>query len=40
LRIFSWHDGYELTPEKLRAGLDIMITDFPRQARAAYAALL
>ena len=39
LRIFSWHDGYELTPEKLRAGLDIMITDFPKQARAAYAAL-
>jgi glycerophosphoryl diester phosphodiesterase len=36
LRIFSWHDKYELTPEKLRAGLDILITDYPRQARAAY----
>jgi glycerophosphoryl diester phosphodiesterase len=37
LRIFSWHDKYDLTPEKLRAGLDILITDFPRQAREAYA---
>jgi len=39
LRIFSWHDEYELASEKLRAGLDILITDFPRQAREAYAAL-
>jgi glycerophosphoryl diester phosphodiesterase len=39
LRIFSWHDRYELTPEKLRAGLDILITDFPREAREAYAEL-
>jgi glycerophosphoryl diester phosphodiesterase len=39
LRIFSWHDGYDLEPEKLRAGLDILITDFPRQAREAYAEL-
>jgi glycerophosphoryl diester phosphodiesterase len=39
LRIFSWHDDYELGPDKLQAGLDILITDFPRQARKAYAAL-
>ena len=39
LRIFSWHEGYELTPEKLRAGLDILITDFPQEARAAYASV-
>ncbi len=39
LRIFSWHDKHELTAEKLRAGLDILITDYPREARAAYEAL-
>jgi glycerophosphoryl diester phosphodiesterase len=39
LRIFSWHSHWELAPEKLRAGLDVLITDFPRQARTAYAAL-
>ncbi len=37
LRIFSWHDKYDLTPDKLHAGLDILITDYPRQARDAYA---
>jgi glycerophosphoryl diester phosphodiesterase len=39
LRIFSWHDRYELAPEKLGAGLDILITDFPREAREAYGSL-
>lgn len=37
LRIFSWHEKHDLEPDKLRAGLDILITDFPREARAAYA---
>ena len=39
LRIFSWHEKYDLSPEKLNAGLDILITDYPREARAAYAKL-
>jgi glycerophosphoryl diester phosphodiesterase len=39
LRIFSWHGEEELSPEKLAAGLDILITDYPVRARAAYAAL-
>ncbi|HEY7270456.1 MAG TPA: glycerophosphodiester phosphodiesterase [Dehalococcoidia bacterium] len=39
LRIFSWHDEYELSREKLEAGLDILITDYPVRAREAYAAL-
>jgi glycerophosphoryl diester phosphodiesterase len=34
LRVYSWHGGHELTPEKLRAGLDGLITDFPKEARA------
>jgi glycerophosphoryl diester phosphodiesterase len=34
LRAYSWHAGHELTSEKLRAGLDGLITDFPREARA------
>ena len=38
LRVYSWHAAADLTPEKLGAGLDGLITDFPRQARAAYAA--
>lgn len=33
LRTYSWHTRYELTDEKLRAGLDGLITDFPRMAR-------
>jgi glycerophosphoryl diester phosphodiesterase len=39
LRIFSWHSGWELSEDKLRAGLDILITDFPVEAREAYARL-
>jgi glycerophosphoryl diester phosphodiesterase len=39
LRVYSWHTHYELTPEKLRAGLDGLITDHPRLVREAYAAL-
>jgi glycerophosphoryl diester phosphodiesterase len=39
LRIFSWHNGFDLDAEKLRAGLDILITDFPHQAQKAYARL-
>lgn len=40
LKVYSWHTRYELTPEKLRSGLDGLITDYPRLARAAYAALV
>jgi glycerophosphoryl diester phosphodiesterase len=35
LRIYSWHKGYDLTPEKLTAGLDGLITDYPAKAREA-----
>jgi glycerophosphoryl diester phosphodiesterase len=40
LKVYSWHTYYELTPEKLRAGLDGLITDHPRMAREAYTAVL
>ncbi len=39
LKVYSYHEGYELTADKLRAGLDGLITDLPRAARAAYEAL-
>ena len=35
LRVYSWHRGFELTPAKLAAGLDGLITDHPRAAREA-----
>jgi glycerophosphoryl diester phosphodiesterase len=38
LKVYSYHAGYDLTPERLRAGLDGLITDIPRQARAAWLA--
>jgi glycerophosphoryl diester phosphodiesterase len=39
LRVYSWHKDYELTPEKLRSGLDGLITDHPARARQALATL-
>jgi glycerophosphoryl diester phosphodiesterase len=35
LRVFSFHESYPLDPVRLRAGLDILITDFVKEARAA-----
>jgi len=35
LKVYSWHEEHELTPEKLRSGLDGLITDYPRKAREA-----
>jgi glycerophosphoryl diester phosphodiesterase len=39
LRVYSWHGAAPLTPEKLDSGIDGLITDYPRDARAAYEAL-
>ena len=39
LRVYSYHHGADLTPEKLRAGLDGLITDAPLVARDAIEAL-
>ena len=39
LRVYSYHGDYELTPDKLRAGLDGLITDYPARAREAYASV-
>ena len=39
LRVYSYHGDDELTPDKLRAGLDGLITDYPARARAALVAL-
>ena len=36
LRVYSWHQRFELTPAKLAAGLDGLITDHPARARAAF----
>jgi glycerophosphoryl diester phosphodiesterase len=36
LRVYSWHASYELVPERLRAGVDGLVTDWPREARAAF----
>lgn len=35
LRVYSWHKEYDLTPAKLTAGLDGLITDHPAKAREA-----
>lgn len=35
LRVYSWHGEDSLTQEKLEAGLDGLITDYPVEARAA-----
>jgi hypothetical protein len=35
LRVFSWHEGYPLDGEKLTSGLDILVTDYPVEARRA-----
>jgi glycerophosphoryl diester phosphodiesterase len=35
LRVYSYHGAVPLTPEKLRAGLDGLITDYPAKAREA-----
>lgn len=35
LRVFSWHEAYPLDPERLSSGLDILVTDWPEDARAA-----
>ena len=40
LRVYSYHEDYDLTPDKLRAGLDGLITDSPREARAAIEAAI
>ncbi len=40
LRVYSWHARGELTPTKLSAGLDGLITDHPAQARMACEAIL
>ncbi|HLF71485.1 MAG TPA: glycerophosphodiester phosphodiesterase [Dehalococcoidia bacterium] len=39
LRVYSWHGGSELVAPGLSAGLDGLITDFPKQAREALAGL-
>ncbi len=39
LRVYSWHSRSDLTPAKLGAGLDGLITDRPAVARQAYADL-
>jgi glycerophosphoryl diester phosphodiesterase len=39
LKVYSYHLGYDLTPDKLNSGLDGLITDFPVTAREAYATL-
>ena len=33
LRVYSWHKTFDLTPEKLDAGLDGLITDHPARTR-------
>lgn len=35
LRVYAWHKEYDLTREKLTAGLDGLITDYPAKAREA-----
>ena len=39
LRVFSWHETHALDPEAMTSGLDILITDWPEQARATRAAM-
>ncbi|MPZ48276.1 MAG: hypothetical protein GEU75_03015 [Dehalococcoidia bacterium] len=40
LKVYSYHGAYDLTPDKLRSGLDGLITDIPRLAREALTAAL
>ena len=35
LRVFSWHERFSLDQEKLESGLDILVTDYPVEAREA-----
>ena len=35
LKVYSWHKQHPVTPEKIEAGLDGLITDHPRVARDA-----
>jgi glycerophosphoryl diester phosphodiesterase len=37
LRVYSYHEAYDLALPKLQAGLDGLITDYPVAARAAFA---
>jgi glycerophosphoryl diester phosphodiesterase len=39
LKVYSFHEDYPLTPEKLASGLDGLITDDPEEAREALAAM-
>jgi glycerophosphoryl diester phosphodiesterase len=39
LRVYAWHQSHGLVAPKLKAGLDGLITDYPRDARAAYAGI-
>lgn len=39
LKVYSWHAEYELSDDKLRCGLDGLVTDYPVEARAALANL-
>ena len=39
LRVYSYHGSQELSPDKLLAGLDGLITDYPAKARGALAAV-
>jgi glycerophosphoryl diester phosphodiesterase len=36
LRVYSYHEAYDLVPTKLQAGLDGLITDYPKAAREAF----
>jgi glycerophosphoryl diester phosphodiesterase len=38
LKVYSWHKEYELSRDKLSAGLDGLITDYPARALAALSA--
>lgn len=40
LSVYSFHEDYELTPEKLTSGLDGLITDYVAEARLALERLL
>jgi glycerophosphoryl diester phosphodiesterase len=37
LRVFAWHEGFEISPDKIASGLDILVTDYPVEARAVIA---
>lgn len=39
LQVYSYHSGYDLAADKLTAGLDGLITDFPVEARQAVASI-